>query len=189
MRKKQIILGALALHLFLGASAYAQSLTPSVICTSGGTSTGGGTTLTWTIGETMNTTLTGSTAVLTQGEQQPYLYLNLLRMKAFIQGFYIAGSGGQMTPVLYNSDPVNFTADQCDTITIELHAEDAPFDLVASSSGMMHTDGNASLVFPGVLLNKAYYVVFKHRNSIETWSKAPVMMNDANMRFDFTKLQ
>lgn len=174
-------------YCLICTSTNAQSLTPTTMCSAGGYSVGGGNSLSWTMGETFNATLQNSNGTLTQGEQQPYLYLNLLHLKAFIQGFYIPGSGGQMTPVLYNTDPVNFTADQCDTVTIELHNADAPNDLVASSTGILHTDGNATLIFPGVLLNKAYYIVFKHRNSIETWSKFPLMMNDAAMRFDFTE--
>ncbi len=65
---KLIILIAIILG---SAQVNSQTLTPNVTPTSGGYSTGGTTTLSWTIGETYNTTLTAGTTILTQGEQQP----------------------------------------------------------------------------------------------------------------------
>ncbi|MCX6351400.1 MAG: T9SS type A sorting domain-containing protein [Bacteroidetes bacterium] len=51
----------------------AQTLSPNVIATNGGYAVGGGNSLSWTLGETFNTTLTSSNLILTQGEQQPEL--------------------------------------------------------------------------------------------------------------------
>ncbi|MEP7171723.1 MAG: hypothetical protein ABI855_20285, partial [Bacteroidota bacterium] len=47
------------------------TLSPKVISTSGGYATGGGKSLSWTMGETFTTTLTGGSNKLSQGEQQP----------------------------------------------------------------------------------------------------------------------
>ena len=73
----------------------------------------------WTMGETFNKTLQNNNLILTQGEQQPYILLKILNLKAFIEGFY--WGGGLMQAVLYNNDPITFTQTDCDTVTIELH--------------------------------------------------------------------
>ena len=49
----------------------AQTLTPSVRATTGGVTTGGGATLSATMGETFTATYSSGSAMLTQGEQQP----------------------------------------------------------------------------------------------------------------------
>jgi hypothetical protein len=43
-----------------------------------------------------------------------------------------------------------------------------------SVRAVLHTDGTLTAVFPGATLNNSYYIALKHRNSIETWSAAPV---------------
>lgn len=53
----------------------AQTLSPKVMPTSGGYSTGGGNSLSWTMGETFTATLSAGGKILTQGEQQPEINL------------------------------------------------------------------------------------------------------------------
>jgi len=59
------------LFLVTTSLLWAQTLCPKVSPTSGGYATGTGITLSWTMGETYNTTLQQNTTLLTQGEQQP----------------------------------------------------------------------------------------------------------------------
>jgi len=105
-----------------------------------------------------------------------------LDVKMFIQGFY-TGSG-TMTPVLYNNglstDPTDV-----DSVTIELHDAASPFGTAASVIGLLKTDGHAVVQLPGSLIGSSYYIVIKHRNSIETWSANPVLMGSTST-FDFT---
>ncbi len=64
-----------------------QSLTPKVTPTSGGYTTGGGNSLSWTMGETHTLTLQGSSNILTQGQQQPEIdILTGTVSTAFCQG-------------------------------------------------------------------------------------------------------
>src|ERR1035438_10495353 len=67
---KRSILTLLFLMITAGM-LWAQTLTPKVSPTSGGYSTGTGISLSWTMGQTYNTTLQQGTTILTQGEQQP----------------------------------------------------------------------------------------------------------------------
>ena len=73
-----------------------------------------------------------------------------------------------------------------DSITIELWS---PLDLTVpafSQKEIIHADGTASLVFPAAVFGNSFYIVFRHRNSLETWSKNPVLFNSSTVSFDFT---
>ena len=161
----------------------AQTLNPTVIPASGGYSTGGGKSLSWTLGETSYKTLQNGSFLLTQGFQQPYITLRILNLKAFLEGLYV--SGGSLTALLYNN---SLSADPTasDSVLVELRDSSLPDNVVASSFGILHTDGTAVILFPSSLMNGAYYLVIRHRNSMETWSKNPVMFNSSVTNFDFT---
>ena len=69
MKKLIILLAAIAYCLL--PVAYSQTLSPKANPTSGGYYNAGGNSLSWTMGETYNTTLSSVSNKLTQGEQQP----------------------------------------------------------------------------------------------------------------------
>ncbi len=102
-----------------------------------------------------------------------------LNLKFFIEGFYIGG--GIMAAVI---DPVNYPT-LCDTVTVELHESNWPNNLVQSILGTIDIYGNGNFSFPQVSCNN-YYIVVRHRNSIETWSKLPLLISAPNMSFDLT---
>jgi hypothetical protein len=54
-----------------------------------------------------------------------------------------------------------------------------------SVTAVLHTNGTLTAVFPGATLNNSYYVALKHRNSIETWSAAPVTIASTTS-YDFS---
>ena len=54
-----------------------------------------------------------------------------------------------------------------------------------SVRAILHTNGTLTAVFPGATLNNSYYVALKHRNSIETWSAAPVTIASVGS-YDFS---
>ncbi len=92
-----------------------------------------------------------------------------LNLKLFIEGFYI-GNGMMI---------------MSDTITVELHNAFAPFTIY-TVTGVISEFGVGSFVFPLPVLNTNCYIVIRHRNSIETWSKTPVFFNSNVKNFDFT---
>lgn len=103
-----------------------------------------------------------------------------LKVKLFIEGFYL--NNGTMIAVV---DPINHPT-LCDTITVELHNESSPYGLVHSVINTIDVNGNGQFVFPGDVLSHSYYIVIRHRNCIETWSKFPVLFNGSVVNFDFT---
>ena len=84
--------------------------------------------------------------------ESPNMTLNLTM---FIEGFYNSGTNSQVS----------------DTITVQLRNSVSPFALVDAAKAVVTSSGNAVLKF-GDAPSGQYYIVVKHRNSIETWSKA-----------------
>jgi hypothetical protein len=105
-----------------------------------------------------------------------------LNLKAYLQGYY-AGSG-LMTAVLSNQG-VNANTNQVDTITVELRDSATGANVEASAKGVILTDGTISLSLPGSVVGNSYYIVVKHRNSLQTWSAAAVIMASTTS-YDFT---
>ena len=100
-----------------------------------------------------------------------------LNLTLLIEGFYDSGAN-LMSPVIGGS--------VCDTITVELHQSTSPYAAVYSMTGTMNLSGQVSFTLPGVYLGSAYYLVFRHRNSIETWSKNPVTITSVT-NFNLTQ--
>ena len=103
-----------------------------------------------------------------------------LHIKLFIEGFYI-----RRDSMLAIADPVHFPT-VCDTITVELHEDIPPYGLVYSISGVIDIHGHGNFEFPENAQDNHYYIVVKHRNSLETWSKNPVWLDQVELDFDFT---
>jgi hypothetical protein len=62
----------------------------------------------------------------------------------------------------------------------------APYGLVTSRKGPINTSGNGLFIFPAIFSGNSYYVVIKHRNSIETWSKQPISLPLGGSNYNFT---
>jgi hypothetical protein len=109
------------------------------------------------------------------------LHLSNLNLKCFAEGFYT--TAGQMTNAL--QDPLNPTA--VDTFTVALYdsanVSGPPVHVVSS---VLDISGNGVFEFPATVLGNRYYIVVRHRNSIETWSKTTVLFS-AETFFDFTQ--
>ena len=107
---------------------------------------------------------------------------NTLNLKAFLEGYYV--SSNLMSPVLLN-EGVGTNSLLCDSITVELHSSSAPYALAYTYTGVIGTNGLLACTFPGSANGNAYYIVVKHRNSIETWSASPVTIT-AETTYDFS---
>ena len=102
-----------------------------------------------------------------------------LSLKLFLQGFYAVGS--TMVPALKNQ-MIGMSNTICDTVFVSLHHA-TTFVQVAQIKSILNTNGITTCNFSGV--NGNYFIVVKHRNSIETWSANPVLIV-ANTAYDFT---
>jgi hypothetical protein len=97
-----------------------------------------------------------------------------LNLTLFLQGYYTGSN--TMAEVMANQGylPTPATGD-CDDITVELHDAVTTTTIAGTTTARLHADGTASASFtPGVTGN--YYIVIKHRNSLQTWSTDPVTL-------------
>ena len=103
-----------------------------------------------------------------------------LNLKVFIQGYYVGNSSlrASLNPVTL---PFVF-----DSVTVELHQPVSPFSIAAAKKGIIGTNGVGNFSFPTITLGSSYYIVVKHRNAVQTWSKNPVLFNSSIVNFDFT---
>jgi len=90
----------------------------------------------------------------------------------FLEGYYLGA--GTMQSVLMNQGVAAATGTETDTITIELRNTLDPSLVVSSLQAVLSTTGFASCIFPANTSGNNYWLVIKHRNSVETWSSSPV---------------
>lgn len=97
--------------------------------------------------------------------------LQTLYLNAFIQGLYLPASD----------------TTRRDTIRVYLRDTVAPYVIADSSKAYFGTNGSAILNFSKAQNNHRYYIQTKHRNSIETWSKAggEIFLSSA-LNYNFT---
>ncbi|MEO8664009.1 MAG: fibronectin type III domain-containing protein [Ignavibacteria bacterium] len=93
-----------------------------------------------------------------------------LNLKAIMQGFYNATTN-KMIP---------------DTAKVFLRNNFPPFALVDSSKGVLDSNNSGVFNFYDALPGTGYFLVFRHRNSIETWSKNPAVFTAGILNYDFT---
>jgi len=93
-----------------------------------------------------------------------------LNLSAFIQGFY-------------NNLTNSMTADTARVYLREMHP---PFALIDSAKGILNSGGQGVFSFYNALSEVNYYIILKHRNSIETWSMMPMLFSLGNLYYDFT---
>jgi subtilisin-like proprotein convertase family protein len=99
----------------------------------------------------------------------------VFKLNAVIEGFYNA-STNLMIP---------------DTVTVLLRSPNSPLTILDSAKGLLSTSGTASLIFNNIGNDQTYYVVLKHRNSIETWSQSAqgpfrILTSQSNYSFTFS---
>jgi hypothetical protein len=103
-----------------------------------------------------------------------------LNITMFIQGYYVGASA--MTPVKANQG-IGSSSTDVDDILVELR-NPTTLELVASAQGVLQTNGTAACIFL-TSQSGSYYIVVKHRNSIETWSTTPITIG-ASSSYNFT---
>ncbi len=62
----------------------------------------------------------------------------------------------------------------------------APYNIIDSSKGLLNTSGSGTLNFTNASNGVNYYIVAKHRNSIETWSAGANVFVSGSMTYNFS---
>jgi len=121
------------------------------------------------------------------GETEDYnvniLSLNkTLNLTLFLEGLF---NGTSMNKA-QNSTGSQYPGTVADQITVELHNSTSPYALAGGPYTLnVNTDGTASVTIPAAL-SSSYYVVVKHRNSIETWSGVPLSFTGSTITHNYT---
>ncbi|MEP7263644.1 MAG: reprolysin-like metallopeptidase [Bacteroidota bacterium] len=94
----------------------------------------------------------------------------VLNLNIFLEGYYEQGG------TLYNG----LGGGNVDSVTVSL-VDSTNLNVVAySSTIVLNTTGNLSIIWPASTVGNKYYIVLSHRNSLETWSKNPVLFGATN---------
>ncbi|HOZ52512.1 MAG TPA: pre-peptidase C-terminal domain-containing protein, partial [Chitinophagaceae bacterium] len=110
---------------------------------------------------------------------------SILNLTLFIENYYIGG--GLMNSVMMNEGYTGIptpTLNDVDDITVELRDAISPTTIIAITTTRLQTNGNAVCVFPSVTGN--YYIVIKHRNAMQTWSKNPISFGASTISYNFS---
>ena len=94
--------------------------------------------------------------------------VELTSFTALMDGFY---DGNTMVP---------------DTVTVELHNSTVPYSLIDQTKIVLNSSGHGTGKFYNAVNGTPYYIVLKHRNSIETWSALPQTFTNSELSYDFT---
>lgn len=95
---------------------------------------------------------------------------SILNLTSFIQGFY-----NSATDLMIQ-----------DTVKVYLRNNVFPFALVDSAKGILNPSGSGIFAFSNAENEAPYYLVVKHRNSIETWSAVSQIFTSNSLSYDFT---
>lgn len=97
---------------------------------------------------------TGRVYIYDGNEYYPQLKIDL---SAIIQGFYDPATNAMIS----------------DTLTVQLRSSVTPYSLVEEVKTVQPASGSSIVKFPQTTTIVPYYIVVKHRNSIETWTASP----------------
>ena len=101
----------------------------------------------------------------------------------YLEGLYTTGTGNRKAQ---DSGGDHFAGPVADLVTVKLASATSPYGIVYTANNVqLYANGKSSFSIPGSLTG-SYYIVVKHRNSIETWSAAPVSFAGGAVSYNFS---
>ena len=98
------------------------------------------------------------------------LGLKQITFSTLIEGFYNSGSGTMVE----------------DTVTLILKNISPPYATIEQTKVKLSSNGSGLPKFRQAVNGTSYYLVIKHRNSLETWTKIGQQFTNSEMAYDFT---
>jgi hypothetical protein len=105
-----------------------------------------------------------------------------LQLSLFLESLY---DGGGLMHKVQDENGGHFAGQIADLIQVELRNAISPYSLAFSDTIELLVNGQAGVTIPAAL-NGNYYIVVKHRNSIETWSSLPLSFSNSTLTYDFS---
>ena len=93
-----------------------------------------------------------------------------LTLSSLVEGFYSRGLNLMVS----------------DTFTVQLRSSSSPYNVIDYSTSILNTSGVGTFDFDSVTYGIPYYIVLKHRNSIETWSATAQSFVSGSFFYNFT---
>jgi len=117
----------------------------------------------------------------------PAIQAKSLTLKAYLEGLWNGVSLNKVKESNLQGDTWDkFEGTTADTLSILLADNNAPHQIAYALHGIaLNTDGTIMLSIPPEY-NGSYYIVIKHRQSVETWSSDPVSFSGFAINYDFT---
>lgn len=114
-----------------------------------------------------------------------FLYPKNLNLSLILEGLY---NGYNMVSSSDNNG-YKWGTNIADIINIELHNASNPSTIEYSKSfQILGNNGLCSVDLPQTIKD-SFYIVIKHRNSLETWSKVPISFNSNIINYNFSESQ
>jgi len=92
-----------------------------------------------------------------------------LNLTAFMEGFYNSASNIMIS----------------DTVRVFLRNATFPYAIIDSTKSELNSSGSGIFTFSYPVNGVNYFIVIKHRNSIETWSSSTQMFTGSSLNYDF----
>lgn len=73
-----------------------------------------------------------------------------------------------------------------DTVRVHIRNGSSPYAVIDSALAVTNSDGTGSFNFLNATNNVSYYIIAKHRNSIETWSSSSLNFVSNVLSYDFS---
>lgn len=88
-----------------------------------------------------------------------------------------------LTEGLYDAASDKMIEDSCEVF---LRGQSSPYSIVDAAQTKLDSNGNGGFTFLNAVNSTNYYIVVKHRNSLETWSKLTSQFSNDQLTYDFT---
>lgn len=109
---------------------------------------------------------------------------NILEIRLLLDG--LLDSACRMNPCMAGLNVV-FPSPIADLVSISLADSCSPHSIIYHIDNVpVRVNGYVFLPYPDSIVGRRYYLVVNHRNSIETWSSSPVLMETDTTSFDFS---
>ncbi len=107
----------------------------------------------------------------------------VLELKVMIEGFNTGN--GLMRTVLFDAG-LHANPSACDSITVEWRSVQQPSVPAHTAQALLMHNGFAYTTYPVSLIGD-FWLVVRHRNSVEVWSKQAVTVNGSGIFYDYSK--
>jgi hypothetical protein len=121
-----------------------------------------------------------SFGIVTAWQQQTS---KILQLSLFLEGLY---EGGGLMRKAQDQNGDHFSGQIADLLQVELRNSFAPYAIaLPAQNADLLVNGLANITIPAAI-NGNYYIVVKHRNSIETWSAMPYSFANSTVSCNFS---